>query len=245
MSTKGSQEHERINQILLGALERPALNWLAKHMPAWVTPDMLTLLGLAATVLTAVSYVLTNYNPLFLFLACLGIVINWFGDSLDGTLARYRKIERPRYGFFIDHAIDGIGEVLVLFGVGLSPYVDFRVACFTLVGYMLMSNLVYITTYVSGKFKISYFGLGPTEARLILILANILVFFIGNPLISTQFGIVSLYSIIIGVVGVLLYLVYISTTITTGRQLAQLDGEKIKEKEKSKRKKNIPFYVRD
>jgi len=109
-----AQQHTRVNKILLGPLERPALAWLAKKMPAWVTPDTLTVTGFLGTILVAVSYVLTNQHHAFLWLASLGLVINWFGDSLDGTLARYRNIERPRYGFFVDHAMDGLGEVLVM-----------------------------------------------------------------------------------------------------------------------------------
>lgn len=224
MSKETKYKHERVNRILLGPLERPALAWLAKRMPGWVTPDLLTALGFFATILTAASYILTFRNPAFLWLASLGIILNWFGDSLDGTLARYRKIERPRYGFFIDHAMDGLGEVIVMVGIGLSPYVDFRVALIALVGYMLMANLVYITTYVSGEFRISYLGLGPTEVRLILILTNIIVFFVGNPIIQTKFGIYSVYDVIISLLAVLLFGIYIGITFVTARQLSIVEG---------------------
>lgn len=102
-------QHTRVNKILLGPIERPALSWLAQKMPAWVTPDKLTITGFLGTILVAVSYVLTNQNHAFLWLASLGLVINWFGDSLDGTLARYRKIERPQYGFFCGSCYGWIG----------------------------------------------------------------------------------------------------------------------------------------
>src|SRR5919198_5149184 len=104
--------HTRVNDILLGPLERPALQWLAAHMPAWITPDDCTLIGILGALLTLVSYGLSNLNPNFLWLASLGFFINWFGDSLDGTLARYRHIERPRYGYYIDHVIDVICQVM-------------------------------------------------------------------------------------------------------------------------------------
>ncbi len=224
MEEKTKYKHARVNRILLGPLERPALAWLAKRMPDWVTPDLLTALGFAATILTAASYILSFRNPAFLWLASIGIFLNWFGDSLDGTLARYRKIERPRYGFFIDHAMDGLGEVIVMVGIGLSPYVDFRVALIALVGYMLMANLVYILTYVSGEFRISYLGLGPTEVRVILILTNIVVFFVGNPIIQTKFGVYSVYDVIISLLAVLLFGIYIVITYVNARRLSKIEG---------------------
>ena len=223
--TEKDQQHTRVNKILLGPLERPALAWLAKKMPGWVTPDKLTILGFLGTILIAVSYLLTRQNPGFLWLASLGLVINWFGDSLDGTLARHRKIERPRYGFFLDHAIDGMGEVLVMFGIAFSPYVDFRIAMIALVGYLLMGNLVYITTYVKSEFRISYIGLGPTEVRLILIITNILVFFLGNNFVTTRFGMFTVYDFVILGLAVLLFSIYLGMTYITSRQLALEDAK--------------------
>jgi phosphatidylglycerophosphate synthase len=217
-------EHTRVNKILLGPLERPALQWLAVRMPPWVSPDLLTATGLIATMITSASYILCNRSSAFLWLASFGILLNWFGDSLDGTLARYRKIERPRYGFFIDHTMDGLGEVMIAMGLGLSPFIDFRVALVTLVGYMLMANLVYITTYVKGEFRISYLGLGPTEIRMILILTNALVFFLGNPMLTTKYGIFSVYNIVLVVIAAALFVVYIVVTFTNASQLAKLEG---------------------
>ena len=223
--TEKDQQHTRVNKILLGPLERPALAWLAKKMPGWVTPDTLTTVGFLGTIIIAASYLLTRQNPAFLWLASLGLVINWFGDSLDGTLARHRKIERPRYGFFLDHAVDGIGEVLVMFGIAFSPYVDFRIAMVALVGYLLMSNMVYLTTYVKSEFRISYIGLGPTEVRLILIITNTLVFFLGNNYINTRFGMFTVYDFVILGLGVLLFSIYLVMTFVTSRQLAQEEAE--------------------
>ena len=115
--------HQRVNDILLGPLERPALQWLAAHMPAWINPDILTGIGILGAVLIFFSYWLSNALPGFLWVASLGFVINWFGDSLDGTLARYRQSERPKYGFLVDHTVDSFNEVLIALGLGLSPYV--------------------------------------------------------------------------------------------------------------------------
>jgi archaetidylinositol phosphate synthase len=217
------ETQQRINNILLGPLERPALKWLAERMPAWVTPDLLTGFGFAASLLIFASYALTNVDKGFLWLASLGFVLNWFGDSLDGTLARFRGIERPRYGFFVDHVIDAFSEVLIFLGIGLSPYVDFNIACLALVGYLLLSILVYITTYVNGVFRISYIRLGPTEMRFIAILANCVVFFLGNPVLRLPFGLLSFYNLVALFLALLFYGAFIVVGLTQAAELAKAD----------------------
>jgi len=217
------KSHKRVNDILLGPLERPALRWLAARMPAWVNPDILTGVGILGSVVIFFSYWLTNVDANFLWLASLGLVINWFGDSLDGTLARYRKIERPKYGFFVDHTVDAVSTLLVVFGLGLSPYVRFEIACLALVSYLLMSVLVYIRTYVDGVFKISYGRFGPTEVRLIIIIANTVVYFVGNPVVRLWFGAISIYDLIAGIVAALLAMIFVFSTIKQARELAKLN----------------------
>jgi archaetidylinositol phosphate synthase len=173
------KDHQRVNDILLGPLERPALKWLSEHMPAWVTPDLMTVTGIIGALVIALGYVLSRFHPAFLWLATLGYVINWFGDSLDGTLARYRHIERPKYGFYIDHVTDLLTEILIILALGLSPYVKFSVASMCCIAYIGMSVLVYIRMNVMGEFKISYGKLGPTEVRVLAILLNTGMYFGG------------------------------------------------------------------
>ena len=225
------EDHRRINDILLGPLERPAIAWLVRHLPAWVTSDHLTLFGLMAAVLIGVSYWLTNFDARYLWLANLGFLLNWFGDSLDGSLARYRKLERPKYGFFIDHTVDIVSEMSIFFGIGLSPYVDFKIAVIALVGYLCMSNLVYITTSVKGEFKISYGSLGPTEARVIAMIANIIVFFIGNPMINLPFGEFYLYNLFLIAIICVLFFFFFYTTITQAIELDREDRKKLPKKD--------------
>lgn len=215
--------HARVNDILLGPLERPALQFFARHMPAWVTPDKLTAFGLLGSALIFISYLLTRYNPGFLWLASLGFVINWFGDSLDGTLARYRNIQRPIYGFFVDHSLDAVSEALVFIGLGLSPYVRLDLALLALVGYLMMSVLVYIRTCVDGVFKISYGKLGPTEVRMIAILANTILFFSSNPQWNTSVGTFGIYDLVAIAIIVLLFSFFISTTWQEIRRLQYVD----------------------
>ena len=234
---KNIKKHHRVNNILLGPLERPAIAWLVEHMPHWVTPDHLTFLGLLASILIGACYYLTNFDRNFLWLANLGFILNWFGDSLDGNLARYRKIERPRYGFFIDHTIDTISEVIIFIGIGLSPYVDLNLALLALVGYQCMANLVYITTSVKGEFKISYGSLGPTEVRVIAIIANIVIYAIGNPqiLFPWQSTPIKLYNLILMGAIFLLFFFFTYTTITQGIKLERKDRKKwLKKLQKSK-----------
>lgn len=217
------KDHERVNDILLGPLERPALQWLAAHMPAWMTPDILTGIGTFGAVLIAVSYWLTNYSEWFLWFASLGFVINWFGDSLDGTLARFRKIERPKYGFFIDHTVDALNETIIFLGFGLSPYLRFEIACLALIGYLLMSVLVYVSTAVSGVFKISYGKLGPTEIRAIAILINVFIFFFGNPSINLPTGGTTVIDLAVLIIALALFLIFIGSSLQQARQLAKED----------------------
>jgi len=216
-------KHKRVNDILFGPLERPALQWLAAHSPGWMTPDILTLIGIIGALVIFAGYVLSGSNPAFLWLASLGFVINWYGDSLDGTLARYRKIERPKYGFFVDHTVDAFGQLWILAGIGLSPYVSFSVAMLALVGYLMMSVLVYVTTFVTGEFKISYGKLGPTEIRVIAILANVAFFFGGVRMIEFSFGTYPVYDLLILAIALLLIGIFTATTASRAYELSKID----------------------
>jgi archaetidylinositol phosphate synthase len=215
-----TRPHTRVNDILLGPLERPALHWLAAHMPAWMTPDILTVIGLGGSVVIFASYVLTNVHPAFLWLASLGFVINWFGDSLDGTVARYRKIERPKYGFFVDHTIDALSELLVVLGLGLTPFIRFDVAAVALIAYLMVSVLVYVRTYVEGVFQISYGKLGPTEVRAILILVNTFLFFFANPALNLWVIRTTVFDLVIGALAVILFVIFGTTAFRVAKEMA-------------------------
>lgn len=213
------EHHTRVNDILLGPIERPVLAWFAKKMPGWVTPDLLTLTGLAASLIIMAAYILSNNNKWFLWLASFGFFMNWFGDSLDGTLARFRKIERPKYGFFIDHSVDTIAIILIFIGLGLSPYVTFLVACMALIGYLSMEIMVLSATYASGVFQISYGKLGPTEARVIAVIVNSILFFWIEPRIKTPIGAFGFYDVVLVVITVLLFTFFITGVVQTAKAL--------------------------
>ena len=215
------KSHKRVNDILLAPLERPALRWLAAHTPAWISPDHMTVLGILGSIVVFAGYWMTHLNPAFLWLASLGFVINWFGDSLDGTIARHRRQERPLYGFFVDHIVDAVSEVLIILGLGLSPYVRFDLACLALIGYLLLSILVYLRTCVKGEFVISYGKLGPTEARLIVIGANTIVFFVGNPQLTLLNTTATIYDWLVIAVTLVFGGIFIVSTIKQSLLLAK------------------------
>lgn len=235
------ENHKRENDILLGFLERPALQWLAAHSPAWVTPDVLTWTGVAASVLIFISYGLTQFNRNFLWLASFGFLMNWLGDSLDGSLARYRHIERPRYGFLVDHWVDAISVVLIFLGLGISPYVDLFVASLALIGYLLLSIMVYLITYVTGVFQITNAKIGPTEVRVLAVVLNAVMFFAGNRAIMTvpYLGGISIYTLVTGVLAVAMGIYFLVNTSIHVRRLALLDGKRLERKQAKKAEQTI------
>lgn len=220
--------HRRVLDTFTGPIERPVLRWLAAHMPAWVTPDHLTAIGVFGGLVILVGYWLTGIDRNFLWLVNLGFVLNWFGDSLDGTLARYRHTERPVYGFYIDHAVDAFVEMMIFLGLGLSPYVRFDLACLALIGYFLLSILVFIRTCVKGEFVLSYGRLGPTEIRLLAMAANMLVFFIGNPTANLFSLTLTIYDWLVAIIILIIFAIAISTTLIQARLLARMEKERQK-----------------
>jgi len=206
-------------------------------MPAWVMPDTLTFLGVAASVLIFLSYSLSHINKNFLWVASLGFILNWLGDSLDGTLARYRHIERPRYGFLIDHWVDAISAVLIFIGLGISPYVDLTVACMGVIAYLLVSIMVYLITYVTGVFQMTNAKIGPTEIRLLGILSNTAIFFIGEVTFEVPFlGTSSPYTLIVGLMAFVMVLYFLINTGIQARKLAFLDEKRLERKLAERRK---------
>ena len=168
----------RIQTSILNPCEKRILAWLAGKMPAWVTSDMLTFVGFLGAVVVAAGYALSNLNLNWLWLACFGFLVNWFGDSLDGNLAYARGTQRHTYGFFIDHNVDVIDEVLMFIGVGISPLVNLTFMLALLVSYLVLSVYVYIDCYLIGEHRLTHGGLGPTEFRLLAVIVNILYLYV-------------------------------------------------------------------
>ena len=166
----------RLQHSVLAVPEKRLLIWMAERTPSWIHPDHLTLFGFVAQLLTGVSYALARSSQLGLAGAIVFLILNWFGDSMDGTLARVRQRQRPRYGFYVDHMLDSLGAVALMAGLALSGYMRPLIAIALLVMFLLLSIQSYLATYALGEFRMSFWSLGPTELRLLLIVGNLAVF---------------------------------------------------------------------
>jgi archaetidylinositol phosphate synthase len=169
------QEARRSQTSLFAPLEKRALLWLAARLPCWVNSDHLTALALAAMLLAGLSYCLALASDAGLLLVVVFLAVNWFGDSLDGTLARVRRHQRPRYGFYVDHVVDAVGAVFLLAGLGMSGYMSPLVALVLLVAYLLLLVETFLATYTLGAFTMSYVKVGPTELRILLAIGNLVL----------------------------------------------------------------------
>jgi len=160
--------HVREHGSLLAGVEKRALVWMAERLPRWIHSDHLTALGLMAMAAAGAAYWASAWSRWTLLLVVAALAVNWFGDSLDGTLARVRDRQRPRYGFYVDHVSDIMGALLLLGGLGLSPYMSAEVALILLVAYLMVSAEVYLATHARGVFRVSFLKVGPTELRILL-----------------------------------------------------------------------------
>jgi archaetidylinositol phosphate synthase len=165
-------EAEREPNFLLARWERPTLIWMARRLPRWVLPDDLTIVGVTAALGICAAYQLSNSGRGWLWVASGLLVIQWVGDSLDGTLARVREIQRPKYGYYVDHLVDAISTAAIGIGLGLSPFMLLSIATLIVVAYLILSINVYLESYAFGRFALGYGRLGPTEVRIVLIALN-------------------------------------------------------------------------
>jgi archaetidylinositol phosphate synthase len=175
---------ERVHGAWTEAWERRQTTAILACLPAWVTPDHFTFLGLAGSAFAGLCYALSGRSPLFLVGAVMGVALNWLGDTLDGNLARARQCERPRYGFFIDHSCDVLSQLAIFLGIGASPYAHLSSACLVLLAYWMATLMSLITLVATGKFHIVYWGIGPTEIRIALIAGTLLHLLAGPIVIS-------------------------------------------------------------
>ena len=173
MAEKAFQDAERKQLSMLATVEKKTLIWLAQRMPAWVNSDHLTLLGFVAMFAAGLLYWAASWDRRALLGVIVALAVNWFGDSLDGTLARVRNRLRPRYGFYVDHITDAIGTFFLMGGLALSSYMSPFIALGLLIAYLLLSIEVYLTTYTIGSFHLSFWSFGPTELRVLLCIGNI------------------------------------------------------------------------
>ena len=196
-SEKSAVEATREASFFLAAPEKRLLRWMAARLPRWVLPDDMTALGVVAALGVCGAYQLSNESDLWLWAASALLIVQWIGDSLDGTLARVRGIERPRYGYYLDHLVDAIATAAIGIGLGLSPFMLLSVGTMIVVAYLILSINVYLESQAFGRFSIGYGKVGPTEIRLVLIALNTALI-IGGGL---EFGIGSLDLTVLDVIG--------------------------------------------
>ena len=227
------KQAKRIQTSILNAYEKKLLIWLAERMPARMTSDQLTFIGFVGAVIVATGYALSNLNLNWLWLASFGFVVNWFGDSLDGSLARVRNTQRKTYGFFIDHNVDVINECIMFAGVGTSPLVNMTFMAGVLVAYLALSVYVYIDCHLKGEQRLSYGGLGPTEFRILAILVNTAFIYIPHLTLwkrhvvlfhnEFEFGVLDGIAV---VVAAILFAIYLVSFFKDARYFSRIDPPK-------------------
>jgi phosphatidylglycerophosphate synthase len=176
MGKETKQQHRREHGSLLAAPEKRLLVWMAERLPRWVNSDHLSALGLSAMLVAGLAFWAASWNTLFLLVVVAALAVNWFGDSLDGTVARVRNQQRPRYGFYVDHVIDILGTFFLFAGAALSDFMSASVALAFMVAYMMVSAESYLATHSRGVFKMSFMRIGPTELRIILAIGVLYLF---------------------------------------------------------------------
>jgi phosphatidylglycerophosphate synthase len=201
------QEASREQVSLLAPLEKKCLIWMARRAPRWINSDHLTALGLIALAGAGLSYWYARWNSAGLLLVIAFLVLNWVGDSLDGTLARVRNQQRPRYGFYVDHVVDAFGTFFLLGGLALSGYMSERIAIGLLIAYFMLTIEVYLATYTLGTFHLSFWKFSPTELRILLMIGNVALFY--RPVVRLFGGSYLLFDVggAIGIIGMGLMLV--------------------------------------
>ncbi|HEY4360900.1 MAG TPA: CDP-alcohol phosphatidyltransferase family protein [Bryobacteraceae bacterium] len=171
------QQAARSHTSVLASLEKKTLIWIAHRLPGWMNSDHLTGIGFVALIATGACYWWSRTFPPALLLAIATLSANWFGDSLDGTLARVRNQQRPRYGFYVDHVLDAVGTFFLMSGLAFSGYMSPAVAYAFLIAYLLLSIEIYLATYTIGTFHLSYWSFGPTELRILLAVGSVVALF--------------------------------------------------------------------
>jgi phosphatidylglycerophosphate synthase len=203
--------------------ERRVLEAMAGRLSSSVTPDQLTVIGVSGAGLVAIGLIASHISTMFLALSIAGLAINWFGDSLDGTLARVRRIERPRYGFFVDHLSDLLSQFMIVLGLGLSPFLRFDIAMLALLGYLSLTVYTLVKLHVSRRMQLSYGGIGPTEVRLVIGVGLAIAMVVDLPVLASPVGPLSLYDLVAVGLFVFAALNIVVMFIIDAKQLALID----------------------
>jgi len=228
-----TRQAQRIQTSILNRAEKKLLIALANRQPRWMTSDILTFIGFLGALMISAGYILSKQHINWLWLSTFGLLVNWYGDSLDGTLARVRNCQRPLYGYYVDHTVDCINEGLMFIGAGMSGLVRLDLTLIAYILYLFMTINVSINAHLKGEFKLTYAKLGPTEFRLLIILANTLLLAIpairafAIPVnIAGQTFCLSALDLLALVIIAALAVIYLSTVLSDARHYAAIDPPK-------------------
>lgn len=218
------QPMNRIQRNLVATQERRFLNWACSRMPEAVTSDHLTAISVFAAVLVPLGFLASRASPWFLLLAAFGFALNWLGDSLDGSLARYRNTTRPQYGYFLDHSVDAFATLLMVGGMGLSVFVRLDVALYVVAAYLILSIHVFLKNHVTGTFQLTFIFLGPTEVRIFYV-ALTLIMLVAGPMHRLGLAALSDYDVALLICGSIFMLLFVSNTARMLMQLRAIEGD--------------------
>jgi phosphatidylglycerophosphate synthase len=221
-------EQNAINTGLTAKLEESAKEWICPRIPSWVTPDMLTVLGVLSAGMIAVGFVMGFFNRYYLILVIVGLILHWFGDSFDGSLARYRKKTRPNYGYYIDHIVDSISVLIFSLGLGLSGFVKIEISLLFAIMYLILIVHVDLVTYVQNEFKYSFGLIGPTEMRIIGGVFTIVMFFLPVKYLDIYGHLVTQYDIGVLLLSVIMLVVILFSIVQKGIELDRIDRKRWK-----------------
>ncbi len=217
--------HDRVNRSLISGVEKRALQWCAARTPSWLTPDRFTALGFAGALLVSVSYILSGIDRHFLWLASLGWLLNWYGDAMDGTIARFRKIDSPKYGFYLDHSMDALSIVIIGLGFALSPYVAFSVGLLVFIGYLMLNMQVYIFSCATQVHHLSYGKLSVTEFKIFAVVLSFVLYGVGTPKLRFYTYDFMLWDLVFFCLACLMHLMFLMTVLKNAAGLASLEKE--------------------
>ena len=221
-------EQNAINTGLTAHAEEKAKEWICPRIPQWVNSDMLTVLGFLSSFIIAAGFVLGFANRWYLILVVVGLILNWFGDSFDGSLARYRHKTRPNYGYYIDHITDGLTVTVLGLGLGLSGFIRVEIALAFIIMYLMLMMHVELVTYVENEFKYSFGLFGPTEFRIIGILLAVVMFFIPVKYFDIWGYTLTQYDLFATFAVVVMFIILISSIVSKGVELDEIDRAKWK-----------------
>jgi phosphatidylglycerophosphate synthase len=214
----------RIQENLLAKPERRLLNWLCVKLGDHVTSDQMTLVGVAGAVLVLAGDLAGRANLAWLWVAVLGYFLHWFGDSLDGSIARYQGKERPKYGYFLDHSVDALTNFMIMLGLGLSGHVRMDIALAALVGYFMLSIYVFLRQHVLNEFQLSFLVMGPTELRVCLTAITLGVMYLGDFPFRVGDLTLTVYDGLVAFAAVVFYALFLVSFAQTATMLRKAGG---------------------